>query len=196
MHTQSAASEEYCSFTRIHAIRPAKKGLLGLHLLVTILGIAVAISASLPVAQAQALAKEYIYFGDRLVAVDIQQSNDPPSVDGFDAGGTVFFAPATIPLTATASDPGGSIASVEFYEGANLLFQDTTAPYSYNWTGVAVGTYSLTAKAIDNQGSFDISALIVVTVSTLPGPTPVALSISPSSGDGASATFTRNLRRR
>ncbi|MDQ3148304.1 MAG: Ig-like domain-containing protein [Chloroflexota bacterium] len=45
------------------------------------------------------------------------------------ANGTVATAPATITLTASATDPDGTVARVDFYAGATLLGSDATAPY-------------------------------------------------------------------
>ena len=41
---------------------------------------------------------------------------------------------------------------VEFYADGNLLGEDTTEPYSYNWTSVGDGCYLIEAKAIDDIG--------------------------------------------
>ncbi|UOQ82155.1 Ig-like domain-containing protein [Hymenobacter sp. 5414T-23] len=75
-----------------------------------------------------------------------------------------FAAPATITLTASAADTDGTISKVEFYQGTTLLSTATTAPYSYSWTGVAAGSYALTAKAFDNSGLATTSAAVAVTV--------------------------------
>ncbi len=45
--------------------------------------------------------------------------------------------PADVPLTATASDPDGTISKVEFYRNGLLLNTDTTAPYAYTLDGPA-----------------------------------------------------------
>ena len=68
--------------------------------------------------------------------------------------GQSFVAPASINITATASDSDGSITKVEFYNGATKLGEDTTSPYSFTWSDVPQGNYSLTAKGIDNAGDF------------------------------------------
>ena len=81
------------------------------------------------------------------------------------ANGATFTAPATIGLTANASDPENQLARVEFYSGTTLLGSDTTAPYSFSWTNVPAGTYSLTAKAYDTAGASATSAAVSVTVS-------------------------------
>jgi len=80
-------------------------------------------------------------------------------------------APATITLTATATPNGTgvTISKVEFYNGTALLATVLTAPYTFSWTGVPAGSYSLTAKAYDSQGATTVStaATVTVTVSTL-----------------------------
>ena len=72
--------------------------------------------------------------------------------------------PATITLNATAADSDGTIAKVEFYDGATLLNTDTTAPYSYAWVNPSAGSHVITAKATDNQGAVTTSAAINITV--------------------------------
>jgi hypothetical protein len=67
------------------------------------------------------------------------------------AAGAAFFAPASVNIAANASDDG-TATKVEFFNGATKLGDDTTAPYAYAWTGVAQGTYTVTAWATDNAG--------------------------------------------
>jgi len=59
-----------------------------------------------------------------------------------------------ITITATTSDEDGYVEKVEFYSGDTFLGEDTTEPFSYLWTSVPDGCYSITAKAIDDVGSF------------------------------------------
>lgn len=59
----------------------------------------------------------------------------------------------SLKVLATASDPDGSVARVEFYADGVKFGEDFTAPYSYVWTGMPAGAYSITARAIDNVGS-------------------------------------------
>ena len=111
-------------------------------------------------------------------------SNVAPSVTlTAPANGASFTAPATIAMTATASDTDGTIASVKFYNGSTLLGTDTTSPYAYTWTNVAAGSYSLTAKATDNSGAVSTSAVAVVTV-TAANSAPV-FTVDPISKAGA-----------
>jgi RHS repeat-associated protein len=78
-------------------------------------------------------------------------------------------APAAITLTATATDSDGTIAKVEFYNGATLLATVTQAPYTYAWNNVAAGSYQLTAKATDNLAAVATSAVQTVTVTAAAG---------------------------
>jgi hypothetical protein len=65
------------------------------------------------------------------------QGNSPPVVTlSQPANGARFTAPASIGVAATASDSDGSVSKVEFFNGATKLGEDTTAPYSFAWSGV------------------------------------------------------------
>lgn len=73
-------------------------------------------------------------------------------------------APGSTTITATASDKDGSIAKVEFFAGSTKLGEDLTAPYSFTWSNIAAGKYSITAKATDNTNLSAISAAVELTV--------------------------------
>jgi hypothetical protein len=83
-------------------------------------------------------------------------------------GNTVYTAGANVAINANAADADGTVSKVEFYQGSTLLGQSTTAPYSFTWNNPAAGSYALTAKATDNNGGTTISAIVNVTVNTLP----------------------------
>lgn len=76
----------------------------------------------------------------------------------------VFTVPATILLAAAASDPDGTIARVEFYQGLTRLGESAQAPFEYLWANVPPGAYSLTAQATDNGGATTLSAARNITV--------------------------------
>ncbi len=88
--------------------------------------------------------------------------------------GAFFSAPANVALTATASDPDGSIARVDFFGDGLLVGSDTTSPYQATWTGVAAGSHTLGAVATDDQGATGATALVTIAVATpsadLPAP--------------------------
>ncbi|MDZ4800706.1 MAG: Ig-like domain-containing protein [Bryobacteraceae bacterium] len=68
-------------------------------------------------------------------------------------------------FTADASDTGGgSVKKVEFYQGSTKLGEDLPAPYSFTWSNVALGSYLLTARAVDNEDASGWSAPVAVQV--------------------------------
>ncbi|MBT1690180.1 glycosyl hydrolase family 18 protein [Dawidia soli] len=80
------------------------------------------------------------------------------------ANGAAYTAPASVTLTATATDSDGSISKVEFYNGASLVGTATSSPYTVTWSNVTAGTYALSAKATDNAGGTGTSSTVSITV--------------------------------
>ncbi len=94
--------------------------------------------------------------------------NKPPSISiSLSDKGSDFVAPATIEISAIASDSDGYISKVEFYNGTVRLGESTTTPYSFTWKNVSAGTYSIKAVATDNQNSKTTSEPISVTVGNM-----------------------------
>ncbi|GAA4274813.1 hypothetical protein GCM10022258_41090 [Aquimarina gracilis] len=114
--------------------------------------------------------------------------NQPPEVSITSPNeGETFSAGSTINISASASDPDGSITRVQFYQGTTLLSEDTSAPYSYSWTNVSAGSYSIIAKAYDDKGA-STTATIAITVTGTGGNELPSVSItSPQNGDSFSA---------
>jgi len=99
------------------------------------------------------------------ITVTVVTPNVPPAVALIaPADGASFTVPATISLTATASDSDGIVAKVEFFNGTTKLGEDAIAPYEFTWTPVGEGTYILTAKATDNAGATTPSGALTITV--------------------------------
>jgi phosphatidylserine/phosphatidylglycerophosphate/cardiolipin synthase-like enzyme/regulation of enolase protein 1 (concanavalin A-like superfamily) len=99
-------------------------------------------------------------------------TNNPPAVSiTSPANNATFTAPATVTITANASDSDGTIAKVDFYAGTTHLGTVTSSPYSFTWSSVAAGTYSLTAVATDNGGASTTSSAVSITVNTGGGST-------------------------
>jgi hypothetical protein len=117
--------------------------------------------------------------------VSVQADSAPTVTLTQPANGASFIAPATVNLAATASDSDGTVTKVEFFNGANKLGEDATAPYSFTWTGVAVGSYTVTARATDNFGVSTTSAPSTITVNTVNTSPPTVSITSPANG----ATF-------
>jgi acid phosphatase type 7 len=115
-------------------------------------------------------------------------ANTPPNVAiSAPAGGASFSAPANITLNANATDSDGTIARVEFFNGASLIGTDTTAPYSVPWNNVPAGSYSLTARATDDKGANRTSAAVNVTVAAAANAAPTVSLTAPGNGSSYTA---------
>ncbi|MBA2259336.1 MAG: S8 family serine peptidase [Acidobacteria bacterium] len=120
--------------------------------------------------------------------LDLNPNARPSAVLTAPAEGATFVAPASIPVSATATDPDGTVARVDFYANGTSIGSDTTAPFALEWSGVAAGTYALTALATDNLGATGTSAAVTITVQPAGGArTNVALA---SNGGVATASST------
>jgi hypothetical protein len=88
------------------------------------------------------------------------------------------FPPATVQMTATASDPDGTIAKVELLRNGTVEATLTAEPYATTLTNVPAGTYTLTARATDNRGGVTTSApvTVVITAPSVTITSPVANS--------------------
>ncbi|MFN7221534.1 MAG: SpvB/TcaC N-terminal domain-containing protein, partial [Burkholderiales bacterium] len=117
------------------------------------------------------------------------------------ANGATLLAPATVSLAATASDPDGTVTKVEFYRSGSATPIATvtnggsgfTAPSSFasSWSGVAAGTYAISARAYDNLGSITNSQAVNITVNAAPSVFPSATLTA--SGAPYTAPATANL---
>ena len=91
-------------------------------------------------------------------------ANQPPAVTlTSPANGSQFTAPASMAIAASATDDK-AVTRVEFYSATTLLNTLTVAPYTFNWTGVPAGTYSVSAIAYDADGASASTAAATVTV--------------------------------
>jgi len=113
-------------------------------------------------------------------AVVVATVGTPPAVTITNpASGTVFAAPANVTIRASASDTGGggTVTNVQFLVDANIVGNDTVAPYSAVTNNLAAGAHTLSAVAADSNGlkntnSTAISVVTPVTV-VLSAPQPV-----------------------
>ena len=122
-------------------------------------------------------------------AVSVSVTNPPPVVAlTAPANGASYTAPATISCAASATANGHTLTSVQFYNGTNLLGTDTSSPYSFTWTNVSAGSYSLTARLIYDSGSTLDSTAVSVSVTNLP--LPVIALTAPANGASYTAPAT------
>jgi glucose/arabinose dehydrogenase len=112
----------------------------------------------------------------------------PPtvSVTAPAAGATVS---ASTTVSATAADNVGVAGVQLLLDGANLGAEDTTAPYSVSWdtTGAANGSHSLSARARDAAGNTATSSVVTVTVANGTGG-PSGLAAAHAFDEGAGTT--------
>ena len=120
----------------------------------------------------------------RSVTVNGVTTNTPPTVSlTAPAAGSAYAAPASVTITANASDANGSVARVDFYAGPTLVGSDTTSPYGVTWSNAPAGVYSLTAVARDNAGATTTSASRGITVNSASTNTPPTVSLTaPAAG--------------
>ena len=95
----------------------------------------------------------------------VRRANAPPSVSlTSPANGASFTAPASITMTATASDPDGTVTRVDFFAGTTLVGSVTSAPFTFTWSNAPAGGYSVTAQAVDNLGAATTSSGVVISI--------------------------------
>ncbi len=121
--------------------------------------------------------------------------NKPPVVNiTAPANNAAYTAPASVNIQAAASDSDGVVTRVAFYQGSTLLGIDSVAPYTWAWSNVAAGNYSLTAKATDNKGATTTSAAVNISVTTAGNKPPVVSITSPANNATFTAPATVNIQ--
>jgi plastocyanin len=111
------------------------------------------------------------------------QTNLPPTVVITEpTNGSRFPANATITVSANANSAGGQISQVAFFLGTNSVGVVFAAPFQISLSNLRPGSYSLTAKATDNNGRTAMSSPVSITVFGAPTVTltkPVTNSVFP-----------------
>jgi len=107
---------------------------------------------------------EYTDTDEVLVVVSLTGNSSPTLSINSPSANASFPQGDLIPISVTASDIDGEITLVEFYDGENIIGQDDTSPYSFDFANASLGTHMLSAKAIDDQGAIGTSATVSVSV--------------------------------
>jgi hypothetical protein len=96
----------------------------------------------------------------------------------------VFSSGSSINLSANVSDVLGSVTQVQFFQGTNSRGVVSSSPYTLTWSNAAAGSYSLTARATDNNGLMATSAVVSVVVDIPPSVSDFGFE-SPIAGTGS-----------
>jgi hypothetical protein len=96
--------------------------------------------------------------------ININVDNPPVAAITNPANNSVFRTGANIGIGASASESGGTISQVQFFQGATSLGVVTSAPYTMTWSNVAAGAYALTARATDSHGLVVTSSVVNIIV--------------------------------
>jgi len=104
--------------------------------------------------------------------------NNPPTISiTSPASGTNFAAvPSNVTMQTTASDADGSVAKVDFYNGATLAGTVTAPPYTWTYAALTSGSYTLKAVATDNKGATGSASVNVSVGAASPG----SITLNPS----------------
>ncbi len=94
-------------------------------------------------------------------------SNNPPMAGiNNPTNGAAFTTPANVTIEATATDNDGTVTNVAFFDGATLLGNIASAPYSLT-VGLFPGSHNLTVVATDNLGATTTSTAVTISVGSV-----------------------------
>lgn len=88
-----------------------------------------------------------------LNSITTNGSTNPEASVVSPAPDSLHTAGGSMTIEAAASDSDGTIAKVEFYANDLRLGEALQPPYTFQWTNIPEGTYSITARAVDNSGT-------------------------------------------
>ena len=91
---------------------------------------------------------------------------------------STIAAGTNLVIQATATEAGGTISQVDFYQGDVLLGTATSPPYQVTWPNVPVGQFGINAVATNSNGTTFAALPIQITVTS--GPTGPVFSNSPA----------------
>src|SRR5690606_36042089 len=69
------------------------------------------------------------------------------------AEGSAFLTPATVEMTVGAEDPDGTVESVLFYAGEELIGEATQELFAFIWEDIPPGIHDIWAVATDDRGA-------------------------------------------
>lgn len=119
----------------------------------------------------------------RTTPVSVTMSNLPPTVSSLVATPSSGVYPLVVVFTVAASDPDGSIASVQWdFNGDNTVDQTTTGlTISHAYT--SPGIYTAKVRVVDNLGASSASSSVLITANAANHP-PVVTNFTATPTDG------------
>ncbi|WP_249027551.1 RHS repeat domain-containing protein, partial [Xanthomonas theicola] len=94
----------------------------------------------------------------------VAPGNLRPTVQLHAPVGAPFIGPATVTLTADASDPDGTVTRVEYSADGRPVGAAASAPYTVTWRNVGPGTHTIRAVATDNNGNTGSSQTVSLSI--------------------------------
>ena len=103
------------------------------------------------------------YLGGKYGVALVQLTNQAPTITlTSPTPSSSFSVPTNIIVTATAADPDGGIAGVDFYADGSFVGSATSAPYRATVSLLLGGEVALTAVAVDNLGARTSAAPVTI----------------------------------
>ncbi|AWW32863.1 hypothetical protein DN752_23480 [Echinicola strongylocentroti] len=101
------------------------------------------------------------------IFASLDPENIAPSIELTNpSAGNIEINPglALVELLASANDPDGEVAQVDFFVDGNLVGSANSSPFTVDWANVTAGNYALSATAQDNEGALAYSDTTLVTI--------------------------------
>lgn len=129
-----------------------------------------------------------------LTLTEPSRANQPPQVVLMaPVNGATYLEPASVTLIATATDPDGTIARVEFFDGATRLGERLVPPYEFTVTQLLAGSRTFAATAYDDTGASAISESVTIAVTPALNQPPIVELESPVDGQRFNGPVTISL---
>lgn len=107
-----------------------------------------------------------------------ESANSPPTVTVSPSGSVSFLASDSIEFLVEAEDSDGAITKVQLYRGNYKVAETTSSVLRHTVANVPSGTYTFTAKAIDDFGAVTVSSPVTLTIAAS-GPVVSLMGVQP-----------------
>jgi hypothetical protein len=92
------------------------------------------------------------------------QPNEPPTISISPPTGTAFLASEDIEFLVEAADADGTVSKIQLFRDGFKVAEANGSPLRYTFSKVISGSYTFTAKVMDNLGAVTLSAPVLITV--------------------------------